>query len=466
MNKKKLEVAIVGGGITGLSAAFYLQKQAREMDIPMNFNLYEAGNELGGKIQTAEHNGMIIEKGPDSFLKRKMSTIELIKEVGLENELVSNETGKSYILKNRKLHPIPEAAMMGIPTRITPFVKTNLISFKGKMRAACDLVLPKFKPSEDPSVGEFFRYRLGDDLVDSLIEPLLSGIYSNDMDQLSLMATFPNFKQLEDRHRSLILGMRTLRPSGEQKLFLTLKSGLSSLVRAVSDHLPEQSIHLNSEVQSIQKTGNQYVLRLKNGSSQTVDSIILTTPHPITMRLLGKAVQMNQLEVAKTSSVANVSLVFQEDQVKFGQHGTGFVVTKNENCTITACTWTNNKWPHTAPSGKVLLRCYVGRPGDNDIVDRTDEELVRTVLHDLSKVVSMKGEPQYSLVSRWKDSMPQYRPHHLQWVQQVRGRLKEQAPKVYVAGAAYDGVGIGDCIRQGKSVANEAVENLFHIVHA
>ena len=195
MGKKK--VMIVGGGITGLSAAYYLQKEIKEKSLPIEIKLVEASNRVGGVIATVKKDGFVIEKGPDSIIARKKSGLNLIEELGLKDKVISNTAGKSYILVNGKLHTMPEGSFMGIPTKVTPFAFSGLFSPAGKIRAAADFILPKGKPQTDQSLGKFFRRRLGNEVVENLIEPLLSGIYAGDIDDLSLMALFPNFYQME-----------------------------------------------------------------------------------------------------------------------------------------------------------------------------------------------------------------------------------------------------------------------------
>src|SRR5690625_3028913 len=201
---KSKNIVIVGGGITGLSAAYYLQKEIKEKNLPFTVQLIEASDRLGGKIKTKNKNGFIIEQGPDSFLARKEPAVRLAKDLGLEEDLIRNGTGQSYILVRNKLHKMPSGAFMGIPTQAKPFLFSGIFSMKGKLRAGGDYILPKGKAVSDQSLGGFFRRRFGDELVENLIEPLLSGIYAGDIDDMSLMATFPNFYNLEQKHKSLI----------------------------------------------------------------------------------------------------------------------------------------------------------------------------------------------------------------------------------------------------------------------
>lgn len=455
-------VVITGGGITGLSAAFYLQKAASET---ITITLVEADSRLGGKIQTDRSNGSVIETGPDSFLERKQSAAQLVKDVGLEEELVRNKTGQAYVLNDDTLYPIPKGAVMGIPIALSPFLETKLFSAAGKLRAGADLLLPRSNAEGDISAGNFFRRRLGNELVDRLIEPLLSGIYAGDLDRLSLSATFPQFLDVEQRARSLMKGMRQSRgkPSSSPKTkgqFLTLKHGLQSLVDAVEEQLANVNILKGTSAEQIKKQDNGYTVDLQDGKHLDADAVISTLPHPVHESILPSYPFLQSLSDIDATTVATVVMAFPESAVNIDQEGTGFVVSRKANYTITACTWTHKKWPHTTPDGKVLLRCYVGRAGHEGIVEESDETIVQTALSDLNRVVRIKGGPEFYKITRWRQAMPQYIVGHNQWLEQLRNGLRRDLPGVFLAGASYEGVGIPDCIDQGKQAVEQVIEYL------
>ncbi|MBN3553450.1 protoporphyrinogen oxidase [Fictibacillus nanhaiensis] len=468
MSERK-HVIILGGGITGLAAAFYVQKYAKETGKSITFSVIEASNRLGGKIDTIKEDGFVLERGPDSYLARKTVMTELVKDVGLGDDLVSNETGQAYILHNMKLHPIPEGAVMGIPTKVMPFATTPLFSVAGKARAGLDLVLPKRKDSQqDISVGHFFRRRLGDEVVDRLIEPLLSGIYAGRIDRLSLQSTFPQFVETEKKYRSLILGMKKTQPKQEKTpiakkkkkgAFLTLKGGLSSFIEALSKAVPEENIKTGVSVKAVELLEDgAYSVMMEDGSVMTGDNVIVTTPYPITKKLFSKTVFPAGFHDTKPTSVATVAMSFNEEDVNFSLDGTGFVIAKSEKTSITACTWTSRKWPHTTPKGKVVLRCYVGRAEDQDIVHQSDEVILEKVLDDLKKIMGVDSHPEFYHVSRMIDSMPQYEVGHKEHVKKLRTAFQNELPGVRLAGAPYDGVGLPDCVNSAK----EAVDSLFN----
>ena len=469
MTEEKQKVVIIGGGISGLTSAFYLQKAAKELHLPIEIQLIEASHRLGGKMQTVVRDGFTIERGPDSFLARKTSMVRLAKEVGMDDQLVHNSTGKSYVLVNEKLHSMPGGSIMGIPTEIGPFITTGLFSIPGKLRAAADFILPRSESGKDQSLGEFFRRRLGDEVVENLIEPLLSGIYAGDIDQLSLMSTFPQFYEVEQKYRSLILGMKKSTPAQPKQYvtkekakgaFLTFKSGLQSFAEAIEAKLDPSSILKGHRVDKITKTDINYEIYLNNGETIFADSIIAATPHQITQMMFSRYSFFDPFKSVPSTSVATVALAFPKEAIKHDIDGTGFVVSRNSDYSITACTWTHKKWAHSTPEGKVLLRCYVGRAGDETIVDLSDDQIIKIVLDDLNKTMEITMKPDFAIVSRWKNSMPQYTVGHKKRLETILAHVKTELPGVFLAGASYGGVGVPDCIDQGEAAVKAVLDYL------
>lgn len=460
---------IVGGGIAGLTTAYYLQKEIRENNLPIDTLLIEASGKLGGKIQTVRKDGFTIERGPDSFLERKESAARLAEELGFGDELVNNATGQSFVLVNNRLHKMPSGSMMGIPTQITPFLFSGLFSPIGKIRAGFDLVLPRSKPVSDQSLGQFFRHRLGNEVVENLIEPLLSGIYAGDIDEMSLMATFPKFYQIEQKHRSISLGMRTLTPKQKKDvqkkgIFLTLKTGLASLVEAIEENLDDHTVMKGTRIEKVAKLGDGYVITLSNGKEIEADAIVVATSHKVLPSMFAQYKQFRFFRNIPSTSVANVALAFPKSAIQRDINGTGFVVSRNSDFSITACTWTHKKWPHTTPEGKVLLRCYVGRPGDEAIVEQTDEEIVQFVLDDLQKTMKIIADPDFTVVSRWKEAMPQYTVGHKDRMKKLTTFMEAELPGVYLAGGSYAGSGLPDCIDQGEVAAKRVLAHLEKVM--
>lgn len=468
MNETKQRVAIVGAGITGLTAAFYLQKEINEKKLPIELTLFEGTDRLGGMVQTDYSNGYIIEEGPDSLIARKAGGTKLIKEVGLEDQLVRNHMGRSYILAKDKLYPMPGGAIMGIPTKLAPFATTGLFSPVGKLRAAFDLILPRSPGNEDQSLGHFFRRRLGNEVVDNLIEPLLSGIYAGNIDQLSLMSTFPQFYEVEQKYRSLILGMGKTTPKqpksqGDKKsvsAFISLKTGLYSLVKAIENKLDPKSIRLNTPVKKVRKAGDQYEVYTDQGNKELFDSVIMTTGPKPTMEALSDYSFASILSGTPVSSVATVALAYPESAIKKDINGTGFVVSRSKKYSITACTWTHKKWPHTTPEGKALLRGYVGKAGDDDIVCRSDEEIIEAVLKDLNLIMEIDQDPEFYKITRWVKARPQYVVGHKERVETLMREVAQHLPGLYLAGAPYYGAGVPDCIDQGENAVQQVLDHL------
>lgn len=465
MNEKACHVTIVGGGITGLTAAFYLQREIEAKRLPIRFQLIEEQDRLGGKIKTWRHEGFVIELGPDSFLERKTSAGELAADLGLADELVRNSTGQAYIWHKDRLMAIPEGAVMGVPTRLMPFVTTDLISWPGKIRAALDLILPASKGNEDISVGEFFRRRLGDEVIDNLIQPLLSGVYSGDLDNLSLLASFPQFAQMEKQHRSLILAMKHSRPQAKAQgkpkgIFLTLANGLQSLVEGIEKSLPSEVLQKNSGIAKLEKQPNgKYTLVLKNGQVIETDAVLFTVPHAVSEPLLSPYASVPALPTAKPHMVATIAMAFPESGIELGMEGTGFIVPRHSGATITACTWAHRKWPHMAPPNKALLRSFVGRATEQSFMQMSDEEILEVVLRDLRKIMTIRQQPEFYSVTRLQNAIP-YVVGHQAWVKDVKQKLQTNLPGVLVAGASYDGVGVPDCIAQGKKAVSELIASV------
>ena len=466
MSEQRKKVVIIGGGITGLSAAFYMQKEAREKGLSLDVLLVEASNRLGGKIQTVRRDGFVIERGPDSFLIRKKSMGILAKDVGVEGELVKNATGQAYIFINGELHPIPGGSVMGIPTELGPFLKTGLFSMAGKLRAAGDFVLPRTPVEGDQSLGKFFRRRLGGEVVENLIEPLLSGVYAGDIDHMSLKSTYPQFSEVEKKHRSLILGMKKTAPKSnpnkkKEGAFHTFRNGLETLVEAIEDKLDPDTVLKGVRLESITRVGEKNLLELNNGQKIEADAVIMTTGHAVTSSVFAPHGLLQDLGEIPTTSVATVALAFPEESIVQDKEGTGFLVSRSSDYSITACTWTHRKWPTSTPKGKVLIRAFVGRVGDEAIVDLPDAEIERIVLADLGDLIDIKSKPDFSVITRWKEDRPQYRVGHKQRIESAREELKEKFPQVKLAGASYEGVGLPDCVDQGKAAVKEVLEELF-----
>lgn len=479
MPEQTKHIVVIGGGITGLTAAYELLKRYSFKGRAIRLTLLEKKPALGGSIQTLRKDGFIIEKGPDSFLSRKPAAVRLCTELGLEQEWVgvNPAAARSFLYQRGRLHPMPEGLALGIPTKVRPFVSTPLLSPLGKARAAFDFLLPKRHAGEDESLGALITRRLGREVADRLVGPILAGIYAGDVHQLSTSATFPLLQQLESRHRSIILGMLASRkqpqaqasgpsllPAALQRsMFLSLRTGLYTLVERLAETLRRQGAILAAglSVTTMTRTGEGYTLRLSDGSRLQADGVILAVPAERALLLLQGASERltEHLAHIPSASVANVVLAFDRQPFAKPLQGSGFVVPRGEGLQVTACTWASEKWQHTAPAGMALIRAYVGHAADQSHEFLSDKELASRVTADLRRMMGdFIAEPLFTEVTRHKDAMSQYLPGHLDRLRELEDELRESFPGLIATGRSYRGVGIPDCIAQGEQAAQRLFE--------
>ena len=450
-------VAIVGAGITGLSAMHYLLKDGGDLTV----DLYEASDRAGGKVNTHIRDGYTIELGPESYLARKEVMTELAHEVGLGDTLVRNQTGQAYIYAKNKLSPVPKGTMLGVPMELSPLLTTDLVSLAGKLRAGLDFIKPAMPLYKDISVGEFFRARFGNELLEHMIEPLLAGVYGTDIDKLSLMSTYPNFKETEQEYGSLMKGLmaekkdKPAAPKTKTGAFLQFKNGLQSFIdRLVSENEKRGGqIHFNFDVTAIEKTEDGYELTA-DGGTHHYDEVIVTTPHFQYKRWF-KDKEFEYFKHMEATSVATVVMAFDAEQVRNTIEGTGFVISRNMDTSITACTWTNKKWEHSTPEGKALLRAYVGRPGDFIVHEKSDEDIVRLAREDLDKIMDLDGEPEFTIVTRMMNAMPNYFVGHKYIIDDIQKYAAENYPGLHLIGASHYAVGLPDCVQTAKNTAEK-----------
>lgn len=483
MSGSTRRVVIIGGGLSGLSAAHYVRKYYREAGIQPDIILIEKDKCLGGKIETLHRDGFVIEKGPDSFLARKTAMSDLARELELDHELVTTNPNakKTYILQRGKLHPMPAGLVLGIPTELKPFLKSGLVSFSGKIRALMDFVIPPRRSPEDESLGDLIERRLGTEVLENMTEPLLAGIYAGDMRKISLQATFPQFGEVERQYGSLIRGMTTGRKPAEthtgtkKSAFLTFRQGLQSLVHGLIHELQDveqrtgigavsikaQTDTTLSGTKPAKGTGApRYEVELDNGELLAADDVYVTVQNFAAAELLRPHVDVSALDAVNYVSVANVVMAFTKKDIVTEYDGSGFLVPRKEGRNITACTWTSTKWLHTSPDDKVLLRCYVGRSGDEQNVELPDDALAELVRRDLKEIMGITAKPLFTEITRLRNSMPQYPVGHPSRIAGLRSELELKLPGVYAFGAGYDGIGMPDCIKQAKFTAESAARGL------
>ncbi|MFT8361871.1 MAG: protoporphyrinogen oxidase [Sporolactobacillus sp.] len=453
-------IAIIGGGMAGLSAAFYIQKWSEEKQLDVLPLVIEATDHLGGKFDTLHRDGFVIERGPDSFLKRKTAAIDLAHDLGLAEQLVDNRTGKAYILYQGHLHLIPTGSVMGVPGDFVPLLETNLLSNEGKARVFEELLLPPMTPFDDQSVGDFFEQRVGRELVERVIGPLLSGVYGGDLYHLSLESTLPQFKQMAMQHKSLLQAVHGLASGKKTSQFATLRDGLSTFCTQIAERLTNKPV-IDTAIESIQSVDDRFVLN-GDGCRFEADAVILATPLDAAQKLLPDFTALQAQSAGDDSGMTTISLAFDQAAVQLANEGTGFVASDRGAGRLSAATWTHLKWPHTTPQGKALLRVFYGHYADWDPQQESDQALTDKACRDLNAIegITLSGAPDFSVITHMPHSMPQYAVGHNRWLCALEKERVQRFSRIHLAGMAYDGVGIPDVIRQGKQAAEAAVESL------
>jgi len=473
-----LRTIIVGGGISGLATAFALQEEAAAKGVSLQCTVLEAGSYWGGKIVTHRIGELVTEAGPDSFLSQKSAGLELCAKLGLADQLINtNETGKkAFVLRAGRLHELPEGLVSFVPKQMGPFLRSGLLSWTGLARMGLDTVIPRGPADGDESLASFFRRRFGAQAFERVLEPLMAGIYAGDAEQMSLKATFPRFFELEQRYGSIIRGMMAAKknapppPSGRPRrtMFVSLKNGLSDLVTALTERLTQQGVELRlgCRVEALRVRSHQagrwmYDLILDDGSALSAESLVLATPAYVSAELLRPLTPIagGLLDMIPYASTGTVSIAYPAETVASVVEGFGFIVPRVEERDLIAATWTSLKWPHRAPTDQVLIRCYVGGIGRDAILKLDDNDLLAKVRADLAALCGIQSEPVYAEVNRWWKAMPQYTVGHLDRLSQLDAAVSRY-PGLALTGAAYRGVGIPDCIRDGALTASRILKDL------
>lgn len=470
-------IVVVGGGVTGLSTVYHLQKLFGKHSDEVKITLLERSDRLGGKVITARHDGFLIEGGPDCFLTRKPWALEVCRELGLEDDLVgTNEAQrKVYVLSHGRLHPLPEGIMLIVPTRFLPFALSPLISIPGKLRMAMDLFIPPRREEGDETLGSFVRRRLGQEALDKIAEPLLSGIHVSDPDHLSLKASFPRLMDVEAKYGSLTRGMIAARQKvaaakaegrASLPMFMSLQGGMQQIVDALAASLaaPNTQVRLDAPVVSLERPKDgaaHYQIRLQDGDVIEADELVLTTPANVTSDLIRPldADLADGLAQIRFVSTAVVSLGYRDGPGVPRLRGFGFIIPKSEQRRITAATYSSTKFADRAPEGHQLLRCFLGGPGREEILELNDADLTRVAAAEVGDILGIEADPDLTEVYRWEGLNPQYDLNHLERVASLRRQATELGG-IRLAGCSYDGVGVPDCTRQGKEIAEQIKERV------
>jgi oxygen-dependent protoporphyrinogen oxidase len=469
-----VKLVVVGGGIAGLAAAHRAVELSREIGRRVEVTLLEASDRLGGTIQTERRDGFLVECGPDSFLSEKPWALALCRRLGIEGRLVQTDERfrRTYVVFGGRLHPLPEGFLLLAPTRFWPFVASGLFSWPGKLRMVMDLIIPRGGGIEDESLGAFVRRRLGREALERVVQPLVAGIYTADPEHLSLAATMPRFSEMERTGRSLILSLwsrsrqaasseGSLNDTGARwSLFLTFRGGMEELIRALAESLPPASVRLKAPVAEVARDGNGgWRLLTVEGDQLRADEVILAAPAHQTASILGRLDPEMARLLARIpyASSATVTLAYRREDVAHPLDGFGFVVPHIERRPIIACSFSSVKYPGRAPDGLVLLRVFMGGALNEAVLEGSDEALAATAHGQLVELLGARAAPLFTRVARYPRAMPQYRVGHLKLVEAVEARLGKY-PGLALAGGAYRGVGIADCVRSGEEAASRLLD--------
>ena len=555
-----MNVTIVGGGLTGLTAAYYLGHAKPEW----NITLYEQAPRFGGKIQTQRVDDFVVELGPDSYLGRKTEMTDLVHDLGLGDTLVSNETGQAFVYDQGAIHPIPGGSIMGIPTEMMPFVKATLISWSGKLRAGLDYFKKPYQLDEngDVSIGHFFQYHLGQEMMDKLIEPLLAGIYGGDIYKISLLSTFPHFIQVEQKYGNMVKGMMAAKmghskagvskaakgavaegdvpragkgimtdrqfenheaktsqtasmnnssssashatntspqqqnsqkqtskvqadmasrkgTAAQSGMFRQLTGGLESVINAIVEAMPSNvQLHTGTLVSNIRYVEGMYAIDVVNsvnnacGCQPTTDSatevlldkapaiadyVIISTPPATYTQWFKDDAGFDFLRSMEQSSCAIAIMAFDKSTFDGDLKGSGLLITRKTDTPLTACTILNQKWPQTTPDDKVVLRVFIGKPG-NDVVEQySDDELSELAVEEIQNIMRFSAKPEWVRINRLIHCMPQYNVGHRAGIKAVRAHVAENYPNLHLIGTPFDGIGIPDGVKQAKELVQTLV---------
>ncbi|MFZ0317712.1 MAG: protoporphyrinogen oxidase [Candidatus Sulfotelmatobacter sp.] len=456
-------IAIIGGGISGLAAAFALEEPRRAG--ALEYTLYESSPNLGGVLRTEHVDGCIVEAGPDSFISEKPWAADLCRTLGLGDQLIgSNDSDRiTYILVHGRLIPMPDGLMFMVPTKILPAGLSPLFSWSTKLRMAQEFFLPPRAADADESVASLVERHYGAEMVDRLADPLLSGVYGGEAANLSVRAVLPRFAEMERTHGSLgraLLAARKKMPHSANKpasLFTSLKNGMQQLVETIVRALNPASVLTNTPVHSIEpRTGGWSVSAgLK---SDHFNAVILALPAPAAAKLLSACSLELSTELAAIgySSSITVGLGYSREVRQSLPPGFGFLVPRSERRRLLAATFVHNKFPHRSPEDRALLRCFFAGPNAENIWQLSNHEIVHIVRNELQQILGLRASPLFARVYKWKSAMAQYGVGHLDRLSRIE-RLRLQLPGLALAGNAYRGIGVPDCLRSGQDAVKQFI---------
>ena len=449
-------IAIIGGGITGLAAAYELAARR----VP--FRLFEASSRLGGIIRTEHVDGFTIEAGPDSILAQKPAAIALCEALGLRNRLITTNVPRTaFVLKDGRLHPLPFPSVLGIPTTWSGLAKYDLLSPAARLRLAMEPLIRRRRSVDDESVAAFFRRRFGDTTVSTIAEPLLGGIHAGNIDALSIRSLFPRFLEAEAQHGSVLRAFHRHQGGGADGLFRSLLGGMEELVTTIEQRLPPGSVEKNAVVDAIAPDGGQWRIATRSGTT-LAQAVVLACPAHVAATLI-RPIDARAAELCGAVpyvSTASIALAWPRHAIGHPLNGSGFVVARQANrLRITACTWVSSKWSNRAPSGMTLLRAFIGGSHDPSAVGAADDVLVDLALKELTPILAVKEPPVLTRVYRWRQAGAQHNVGQIARVGEIERRLAAQRG-LLVAGSGFRSVGIPDCVADGRAAAAAACASI------
>lgn len=479
MSRSPYHIVIVGGGISGLSTAFFVMEEAEKHQVAIECTVVERDIRWGGKILTNHLPNLLIEGGPDSFLTSKPWAMALCRTLGLEDQLIptNSENNRTFSWCRGALRELPQGLLAFRPQRVDTLVSGGLLSWSGLLRMGAERFWPRsISGQTEETLASFFRRRFGSEAFDYLIEPLVAGIYAGNADELSLEATFPRFKELEQQYGSVIKGMRATQakagmvpkpPGASSSLFMTLRNGLGELIQTLLQRLSERGVQLLTGVgcravqPDPQQTG-KFSIVLDNNKTLSADAVVLATPTYHTAKMIHdfQPEAADLLERIPYTSTATISMAYPTEVIKGHIQGFGFVVPRKEQRSLLAATWTSLKWPQRSQKGETLIRCYLGGRGREHVLEHDDQQLVESVRQELQTIVGISDAPNYSEVHRWIRGMPQYVIGHQARVVKITDLLRPW-PRLHISGAGLYGIGIPDCIREGNRIADSLVQSFL-----
>ncbi len=458
------QVVIVGGGISGLATAHYIHSHLGDK---VQLTLVEGGSQLGGKVANQEFSGHLVDTGPDAVLVRAPAMAALLQDLGLGEQIVAPAALGAHVWSRGKLRRLPSGTLFGIPDRLLPLLRSGLMSPAGLARAALDLVLPRRHTSApDPSIADLVSPRLGSQVFDRLVEPLLGGVHAGRAAELSARSTVPDIVALARKNRSLYLGLRKMRrhapPATGAPVLVTLTGGLGRLVEALVARLAGDDLRLGSAARVIARVGTGYRVDLAGGQSISADAVVLATPAFVTARLLADLMPDAATVLAEIPyvDVATIWLAYPRSAVGRPLDGTGFLVPPEEGKFLVGCTWSSAKWPHLADDNLVLIRCMVGRRGDRRWLDMDDETMVNRVHDELVEAMGLTAGPNHQSIQRWPQAMPQYLVGHQDRLDALDAAI-HHLPGLHLTGAAYRGVGLASCVADAKRTAQDVAQDVL-----